>query len=207
TLPANRTIITAGRIGEAVYILLKGTVKITVDGLDDKDVILAICGAGEVLGEVSALDGIGHSANVVTLETSKFFWIDCASFRECLQTVPPLAYNLALLQARRLRRISLHAESLAMRDIYGRLAYQILAFANDYGTPVAQQTASKEGARPGDVLIPVRLTQSDLAALVGASRVSVNKVLMSFRRSKFISIDDKYHITLHNRAALAKRCQ
>lgn len=196
-LSAGRHVITAGQSGECVYMMLSGTVKITVEKLDGTDVILAICGVGEVLGEVNALDGPGHSANAVTLESTQLLGMNCATFRECLRTVPPIAYNLALLQARRLRRVSLHAESLAMHDIYGRLAYHILAFASDYGVPTLQ----------GDTLIPVRLTQGDLAALVGGSRVSVNKGLGIFKRSKLISIDGNHYITLHNRAALAQRCQ
>ncbi len=52
-----------------------------------------------------------------------------------------------------------------------------------------------------------RLTQSDLASLVGASRVRVNQVLVYYKQRKYISVDRSYRITVRNRAALAQRCQ
>ena len=62
-------------------------------------------------------------------------------------------------------------------------------------------------APDGGIRIPIRLTQNDMAGMVGASRVSVNKVLVHYKERKYISIDPASRITVHDQAALAQRCQ
>ena len=76
----------------------------------------------------------------------------------------------------------------------------------DYN-PTTHSFPSPPANGGGEVLIPLRLTQSDLASLVGASRVRVNQVLVSYKRRKYIAVDRSYRITMRNRAALAQRCQ
>lgn len=88
-------------------------------------------------------------------------------------------------------------EALAALDVFGRVARQLLAFAQEYG----------EATPDGIIRIPLRLTQSDLASLVGASRVRVNQVLMTFRRQGHLSVDGDSRITVHNVAALVHRCE
>jgi CRP/FNR family cyclic AMP-dependent transcriptional regulator len=98
--------------------------------------------------------------------------------------------------SRRLRLANEQIQALAALDVYGRVARQLLAFAQVYGAPVAG----------GDVVIPLRLTQTDLADLVGASRVRVNQVLVAFRESRHISVDQQQRITIHHPEALAEFC-
>jgi CRP/FNR family cyclic AMP-dependent transcriptional regulator len=88
-------------------------------------------------------------------------------------------------------------QSLATLDVDGRIARQIVAFAQEYGEP-GQASAP---------VIPFRLTQSDLADLVGASRVRVNQILVTYKRHGYISVDATHHITVHNLAALVELCR
>ena len=197
TFPANTNIISIEQPGEVVYIILEGTVKIHVEQADGSDVILAILGPGEIVGEMSPVEGVGRSANVVTLEPTTVSWLDRAAFREWMQTEPTLCYNVTRILSRRLRLANAQIQSLAALDVYGRVARQILAFAQEYGEP----------APDGAIRIPIRLTQNDMAGMVGASRVSVNKVLVHYKERKYISIDAASRITVHDQAALAQRCQ
>ncbi len=197
TFPGGSTIMATEQLGEVVYVILMGTVKVQVEQADGREVILAICGAGEVVGELSLLDNTGRSATVVTLEESTLLWMDRTRFQECLDTMPTLARNLLGILARRLRLRSAQIQALATQDLYGRVAHQLLAFAEAYGQPTPQ----------GAVVIPLRLTQSDLAGLIGASRSRVNQVLGFYKERHYISIDQSGHITVHNLAALAQRCQ
>jgi len=192
--PADRTVLTINEPGEAVYILLSGTVKVSIDR-NGADVILTLCGPGEVLGEISVMDGLGHSANVVTLDACRFLTIGSAAFCEVLHTMPPVTYNLATMLARRLRRAGRQTEALAALDICGRVAGQLLDFAHAYGVAGAN----------GDIMIPIRLTQTDFAALIGATRESVNKALAFYKRNKCISIDGEQRITIHQQDVLVKR--
>ena len=97
----------------------------------------------------------------------------------------------------RLRLANAQIQSLAALDVYGRVARQILAFAQEYGEPTPD----------GAIRIPIRLTQNDMAGMVGASRVSVNKVLVHYKERKYISIDAASRITVHDQEALAQRSQ
>jgi len=196
TFAAGTHIFSMDQPAEAVYVIVGGTIKICLENPDGTDVILSIVGPGEVLGEVSVVDGLGHSASAVTLEVSTLLWLDRAAFRNCMDTMPAIARNLTHILACRLRCATRQVQSLASQDVYGRVARQLLDFARQYDT----------GANP-DVLIPIRLTQSDLADLVGASRERVNKVLATYKKSKCISVDRNHHFTIHDLAALAKRCR
>lgn len=189
--------ITADQPGEVVYVILEGTVKIYVTQADGREVILAFLGPGDTVGEMSLVDSSGRSANVVTTEPSRLLWMDRASFQGALRTLAPLANNLVRLLANRLRFANEQIQALCTLDVPGRVARQILAMADRYGS---QQAG-------GEVRIPLRLTQSDLAELVGASRERVNQVVVDFKQRGYISVDPDHRIRVRDRQKLARYCQ
>jgi len=97
--------------GEIAYIILEGSAKIHIDQPDGSDVILAILGAGAIVGEMSLADSLGRSASVCVLEPSTFLLIDRASFWASLREMPMMAYNLMNILSRRLRLANLHAQA------------------------------------------------------------------------------------------------
>ena len=196
SFPVGTDIITAEQPGEVVYIILEGTVKIHAEQIDGSSVILAILGAGEIFGEMSILENIGRSATVVTLEDATILWLDRLMFEDSLRRMPDMNYNLARIFSRRLRLANAQIQAMATLDVFGRVARQLLAFANVYGQ-----------RQPGGTLIPLRLTQSDLAGMVGASRVRVNQVLVFYKQQGYIAVDNNARITVLNHEALAARCQ
>ncbi|MGC1378353.1 MAG: Crp/Fnr family transcriptional regulator [Anaerolineales bacterium] len=195
-VPNGTSIITAEQPGEAVYIILAGTVKIHIEQADGRDVVLAIIGAGDTLGEMSLLDSAGHSASAVTLEDSLLLWMDKAAFQQMLADFPPVTLNLVRIMSSRMRLNNELIQALATLDVYGRVARQLLAFAEKYGESQGQTT-----------LIPVHLTQGEIADLVGASRKRVNQVMVFFREQEFISLNAAGKIVVLNREALAKYCR
>lgn len=197
TVQAGTHFITAEQPGEVVYVLLEGTVKIYVTHMDGREVILAFLGPGDTVGEMSLVDSAGRSANVVTTEPSRLLWMDRATFQSCLRTMTPLANNLVRLLAHRLRFANEQIQALCTLDVPGRVARQILALADRYGR---RQSA-------GEVRIPIRLTQSDLAEIVGASRERVNQVIVDFKHRGLISVDPGHRIRVHAAAELARCCQ
>jgi CRP/FNR family cyclic AMP-dependent transcriptional regulator len=164
TFLAGANVITAEESDETVYVVLEGSVKVYVTRPDGSEVILAILGAGEIVGEMSIADSLGRSANVITLEETIFLLMDRGTFRASVEELPTMALNLANVLSRRLRLANAHLRSVAEMDVLARVAAQLSALAREYGEP-----SSRTGT-----LIPLPLTQSDLAALVGASRVRVN---------------------------------
>jgi CRP/FNR family transcriptional regulator, cyclic AMP receptor protein len=196
SIPAGAHFITAEQPGEVVYVLLEGTVKIYVPQPDGRDVILAFLGRGDTVGEMSLVDSAGRSANVVTTEPSRVLWMDRATFQSCLRSLAPLASNLVRLLSHRLRFANEQIQALCTLDVPGRVARQILALADRYGTPEAD----------GGVRIALRLTQSDLAELVGASRERVNQVIVDFKARGLLSVDLDHRIRVHRRDGLARYC-
>ena len=194
--PVGTNILTAGQPGETVYVLLRGSVKVHLFTANGTEVILAVLGPGELLGEMSAADSLGRSADVVTLEVTTFLWIDRRTFRSSVEESSVLALNLAEILSKRVRLTNARLLSMATLDVPGRVAAQVTTLAREYGEEI------QEGVR-----IPIRLTQSDLAALVGASRVRVNQALGFFRKRGLISIDRGGHVIVHDQDALAQRAR
>jgi CRP/FNR family cyclic AMP-dependent transcriptional regulator len=194
TFPAGVDILTAEEPGDVAYIVLDGTVKVQVVRPDGTAVILAILRAGEIAGEMSLIDQLGRSATVVAMEPTTLAWLTHADFWNCLRAMPTMAFNLAGIHSRRLRLSNAHVAALATLDIEGRLADQLLALGAEYG----------EATADGGCRIPFRLTQGDLAALVGASRVRVNQILVSWKQNNFLNVDGRHIVTLLNRGALAE---
>jgi CRP/FNR family transcriptional regulator, cyclic AMP receptor protein len=195
--PTGSTVMTADQPGEAVYVILSGSAKVHVIRPDGAEVILAVLGPGEVVGEMSLADSLGRSADVTTLEVSTFLWMHQTTFRSSVAESAVLARNLEEIFSRRLRITNARLLSIAALDVSGRVASQLLALAREYG-----EEALDEG-----VQIPIRLTQADLAALVGASRVRVNQALGFFRKRGAISIGANHRITVLDADALAKRAR
>ncbi len=196
SVPAGTNMITAEQPGEVVYVLLEGTVKILIEQLDGREVILAFLGAGDTVGEMSLVDSSGRSANVMTMEKCTFLWMDKKTFQDLLKNVPEFAQNLVKLLASRLRMANEQIQSLSSLDVAGRLARQLLAFAERYGH-----------AEEGGTRIPLRLTQTDLAELVGASRERVNQVMVDLRQKGHLSVDSSHRILLHRSDELARLCR
>ncbi len=194
--PAGTNVLTIEQPGEAVYVILYGTLKIHVqDG--ERDVILSILGAGDLLGEMSLIDSVGRSANAVTLENSLMLWMDKRTFNYLVDEVPPVARNLVQIMSSRVRLSDQLIQALATLDVNGRVARQLLAFAERYGREKGQ----------GEVEIPISLTQGDIADLVGASRKRVNQAMTLFKKQKFIRLNNKGRIVILSHEGLANYCR
>jgi len=192
---AGRNVMTIEQPGEAVYIILHGTVKIHIEQ-GERDVILAILGAGDMLGEMSLIDSVGRSASAVALESSLMLWMDKITFNYILDNFPPVARNLVKIMSSRVRLSDQLIQALATLDVNGRVARQLLAFAEKYGD-------EKNGATQ----ISIVLTQGDIADLVGASRKRVNQAMVSFKEQGLIDTDAEGRIAIKNSEGLARYCR
>ena len=192
---AGRNVLTIEQPGEAVYVILHGTVKIHIEQ-GERDVIISILGAGDLLGEMSLIDSVGRSASAVTLEDSLMLWMDRLTFNHMLDNFTPVARNLVKILSARVRLSDQLIQALATLDVNGRVARQLLAFAEKYGR-------EKDGATQ----IRIVLTQSDIADLVGASRKRVNQAMVLFKERGMIDTDAEGRIAIKDKERLAKFCQ
>jgi CRP/FNR family transcriptional regulator, cyclic AMP receptor protein len=182
--------------GDALFIIVTGKVKVAY--LEDEDeTIIAVLRSSEFFGELSVLDGAERSADVVALEPTEVLMLGTEDFHACMHAVPSIAITLLQQLAGRLRRSTSWIRSLSSQDVYGRIASQLLHLSKTHGIDL------ESGGRR----IALRLTQNDMASIVGASRESVNKAMGYFKQKGYIAVDSTYHITVFDADALEKRCQ
>ena len=175
--------------GDLVYIVAEGSLKIC-GHFGHSETLIALRGPGEVVGEMSVLDGMNRSANVVVQEESLLFWISRTDFWSVLWEMPPISYNLMRLLTQRVRVMTAQVQAMSSLDVQGRLARQLILLAEEYGQPIIVGEAT-------GTLIPFRLKQVELAAMIGASREQVNKLLASWMRRGFIQRDGQRLIVMH----------
>lgn len=218
-MAAKTELVRLGHLNDFLYFLLSGTVRLSLKREGYRATVLNILGAGEVLGDISALDRCTASASVWTLEQCRFLVVQHEHFISCLWHMPRLALNLLKLQSHRMRRLTAQTEALTIFDTGPRVARQLLLFAADYGVPVsprssartarvrsAAQFDARQGRKPEAVHIPLRLTQGDLASLCGSSRKQVNRAMSVYLDVQAISIDRGFQITILDPERLRQDC-
>lgn len=202
-LASGKNLLQLDQFNSEIYILTSGTMRVHIEREQRKSVLLAVLGHGEVFGDISALDGSPASASVTPVERCQLVALPAEVFARCLPEMPRLALNLIRLQAHRMRRLTAHCEALATLDVGARLARQLLLFAEDYGFPAKPQELTV--MEPGDadytggdeaITIPLRLPQSDLAALCGSSLKQVNRVMTEYQMQRVLSVGRGHRITL-----------
>jgi CRP/FNR family cyclic AMP-dependent transcriptional regulator len=132
---------------------------------------------------MSMIDKQPRSASVTTLETSTFLVLQHNAFEKCVEAAPRIAQMVMQVLAQRVREADRKIGTLALMDVYGRVASTLLELAV-YNN--------------GKLMVGEKLSQQDLANMVGASREMVNRILKDLSDRGFISIESK-SITIINR--------
>ena len=191
--PEGQIIFHMGDEGGNLYIINRGRVKITLPSQLGEEIILTILSPGEILGELSFIDGKPRSATVQAIEETEVLCLSRDDFLNFLRDRFDIALGVLEVLAQRLRETdSLLAESYFL-DITSRLAKKILDLGRDFGI------REELGIRIG-----VRVTQKDLASMVGATRESVNKQLKVLRQNGIIDLV-KGHIMILDTERLTSR--
>ncbi len=165
--------------GQTLYLIETGLIRIFVLSETGQEMTLNIHGPGECFGELSLLDGKPRSAGALALEQTVTYILHRDDFLGCLCEHPLLAQRVLELLADRLRHLTAYAECLAFLDVPGRLAAALLDLAERHGTRLDD----------GTVEIDLRLTQTELATWVGATREMVNRAIGVFRERGWITIE------------------
>ena len=179
--------------GQVLYVIKEGKVKISLISPEGQEISLVVFGKGECFGEFAILDGLPRSADAIALERVECYTLQRSDFHKTIMKNPKIAIQVMEVLSRRLRTTDQMVENLIFLDVYGRVAKKLLELADSHGSKV-----------DNGIRIEVRLTQQELASMVGASRESVNKVMGYFTDKNFISTD-KHRITLHRIADLKRR--
>jgi CRP-like cAMP-binding protein len=188
------TVFFAGDPGHQVYFISSGRVKIHLTRDDGEETVYSICTEGDFFGEMSLIDGQPRSADATCIEESELAFLTRDDFFACMDRFPSLARKVLEVQSIRLRNTDRQLEMLTSLDVYGRVAAQLLELARLHGVTTDRGPEIRLG-----------LTQQNIAAMVGASRESVNKVLNSYKSSGLLEMD-RGRITLLQPDELRKRC-
>jgi CRP-like cAMP-binding protein len=164
------TVFHEGGGSDEIVVVLSGRVKVSTVTADGKEVVLAFRGPGDLLGELSAIDGDPRSATVAALEPVEAAVVTATDFRAFLSAHPRVAILLLEMLARRLRDADRKRVEFGAHDTLGRVAARLVELAERYGEPVT------DGVR-----ITLPLSQEELAGWTGSSREAVGKALHALR--------------------------
>jgi CRP-like cAMP-binding protein len=167
-----------GDPGDSLHIVAAGAVKILLPSAEGEEAIIATLRPGDYFGELALLDGAPRSATAAALEASDTLVLPRSVFMELLDTLPGLRDALFAGLAHELRRLTGHVEELHFLDLAGRLAMRL--------TRLARETSPDAH---GEIRLGWPYTQSDLAAMIGGTRQSVNRLLSELVEDGLIRIE------------------
>ncbi len=171
--PAGATIFQEGDRGDSLHVVMEGSVRITVLSAKGEEATVALLGPGEFVGDLALLDGRPRSASAVASEPTKTLIVTRDDFRRWLAERPKAALTLLEVLSLRVRRTDEVLADLTFLDLPRRLAKRLAALA-------AERPADGRGG------VKLRITQAELASMLGVSRESVNKQLNDFERRRWV---------------------
>ncbi len=169
------TVFMYGETGRDLYLIESGSVKICMATADGKELTLVILGPGEFFGELALLDGEPRSSDAVIMEDSQLLLLERSEFIKFMEEHPSVAHRVIEVLSRRLRNNNELVQDAAFFDVAARLARVILRLADSVGHRDAD-----------GITISKRLTQTDLAGMIGTTRESVNKWLTFYERQGMV---------------------
>ena len=164
-----------GDRGDSLCLIAEGSIRIQLTDAYGREVVITVYGPGEIFGELALLDGEPRSADAIAQDASRVFWLQRDDFAAFLDSHPMAAMTMLASLSRRLRHTTRVVQDATFRDVPSRLARVLLDLTARHGRPVEH-----------GMLIDTRVTQGELAAMVGASRETVNRALRGFEQRGLI---------------------
>jgi len=171
-------IVTEGDETDSLYVMLSGKARVFVADDKGREVQLNQIGPGEYFGEVT-LDGGPRSASVMAIEDCRCAIVKHAEFTPFLEQHPELALHIMRKLAHRVRELTENVRSLALMDVYGRVARLLLELAEE---------------KEGKLVIDEALTHRDIAARVGASREMISRIFSDLAEGGYVRREDGHLI-------------
>ena len=187
--PRNALIVRSGDETDALYIILSGRVKVLIQDDEGHEVILSIMGSHEFFGEMGLLDDQPRSASVETLEPCEMLRLSKAGFVSCMKDNFDLAMRIIRNLVKRLRDADRKIESLALIDVYGRVARLLIDLAEEVD---------------GKWLVQHAPPKQEIARMIGASREMVSRVVKDLQEKGLIRAERR-KILLLDRQSMAAR--
>lgn len=183
-------IVEQGKKSNALFILLSGRARVVMIDRRAREVILDVLTAGDYVGEISLIDGKSHTANVQAEVQCDLLVLGHAEFTRCLNENHAMSNSVIKGLVQRLRKADEKISSLALMDVYGRVAQTLMGFSEEAGEQ--------------RLVIRDKITRQDIAKMVGASREMVSRVMRDFEEQGFIKTNDDGSVELTERRALTR---
>jgi CRP/FNR family cyclic AMP-dependent transcriptional regulator len=171
--PRATVIMAAGDPIDSLYIVVSGRLKVMMGDAEGKEVILSLIGPGEFFGEMGLIDDSPRSASVITIEACELLIVTKRDFKKCLAENFDMSMAVMRGLVRRLREADRKIGSLALLDVYGRVARLLLDMSEEVN---GQKTVTK------------RLPKQDIAKMIGASREMVSRVMKDLQMGGYIEV-------------------
>ncbi len=183
TIARNTVFIHEGEMGDSLFVILSGRVKVFVADAEGREMVLDFHGPGDYVGEM-ALDGRPRAASVMAVEPTVVSVLTREALRAAIAANADVAMNLICTLIERARIATENVRNLALMDVYGRVARLLLSLA------VEQPD--------GKMVVPERLTQQEIADRVGASRDMVSRIFKDLTIGGYVTVVDR-QITINRK--------
>lgn len=182
TYSKNSILISQGEQSNSLYVIIKGALRVTAAGAEGRQVQLAILDEpGDFVGELSLLDDYPRSATVKTIEETETLQVTQDVFNRFVESFPETLLPMLRMMASRLRDLDDMVYSLATLGVYGRVCR------------VLKKHAKEEN---GELVVKRRMTQEEIAEMVGSSREMVSRIMKELRKGAYIRNDIKKRIII-----------
>ena len=188
--PKHAALVYEGDPGDALFIVVKGNVAVTRMSNDGKETILTILREGDFFGEMGVLDGSPRSATIKAVGEVEAALLPRKDFLDLLGKSPNMSLSLVLALSARLRETNQAMQATAYQDIRTRLAALLLHLSRQFGESVE-----------GGIRLTLRLTNQEMANMIGTTRETANRMLNRFWDEKLIDMQTG-HIIISDAARL-----
>jgi CRP/FNR family transcriptional regulator, cyclic AMP receptor protein len=179
-IPKDTVVFFENEEGDFFFMILEGRIKVTILGDDGREVILSVLGAGDFFGEMALLDNEPRSATAIAIEETELLSLHRVDFQAVLTDNRSITVALIKSLTARLRRANHQISTLALLDVYGRVARVIAEMARD------------EGRRLRDGRIAFRrATHQEIANRIGTTRETVTRMLKDLERQGLIHVEGR----------------
>lgn len=178
-------VIAAGEVTDSLYVVISGRLKVIMSNDANREIILSLLSRGEYFGEMVPIDPSTRSASVITLEPCELLVLSNQAFSRCLSENFDMAMAVLRCLVKRLRDADRKIGSLALMDVYGRVAQLLLEMSETID---------------GEHVVTRKVVKQDMARMIGASREMVSRVMKDLEARGFIEIRGK---TIYLRDSIA----
>ena len=175
TYQKNVVVVNEGDQSNTIFVILSGRVKVFLRNAEGREMVINTLGPREYFGEL-VMDEGARSASIATLETSRFMIVTKKDFKGLVVSNPDFALKLINRLMQRVRALTDNIRSLALLDVYGRVARLLLDMAIE---------------QDGRLVVPEKLTQQDIAERVSSSREMISRIFKDLVFGGYISIENK----------------